>query len=45
MKRIAVIGGGAAGLAAAITAAESGSEVTVYEKNDRVGRKLLSTVN
>lgn len=45
MKRIAVIGGGAAGLAAAITAAESGSEVTVYEKNDRVGRKLLSTGN
>ena len=45
MKRIAVIGGGAAGIAAAITAAENGSEVTVYEKNDRVGRKLLSTGN
>ena len=43
-KRIAVIGGGAAGLAAAVTAAEA-AEVTVYEKNDRVGKKLLQTGN
>ena len=45
MKKIAVIGGGAAGLAAAITAAEHGADVTIYEKNDRVGRKILSTGN
>lgn len=45
MKKIAIIGGGAAGLTAAITAAKCGAEVTVYEKNDRVGRKLLSTGN
>lgn len=46
MKRqIAVIGGGAAGMTAAIRAASCGAAVTVYEKNDRVGKKLLSTGN
>lgn len=44
-KRIAVIGGGAAGMMAAITAAEMGAQVTIYERNDRVGKKLLSTGN
>lgn len=44
-KRIAVIGGGAAGMMAAITAAEQGAAVTLYERNDRVGKKLLSTGN
>lgn len=43
--RLAIIGGGASGLAAAIAAAENGNEVTVFEKNDRVGRKILSTGN
>lgn len=45
MPTVAIIGGGASGLAAAITAAELGADVTIYEKNDRVGRKLLSTGN
>ncbi len=45
MSKIAIIGGGASALAAAITASECGSEVTIYEKNDRVGRKILSTGN
>lgn len=45
MPSIAIIGGGASGLAAAITAAELGCDVTIYEKNDRVGRKILSTGN
>lgn len=46
MKRqIAVIGGGAAGMMAAIQAAGAGATVTVYEKNDRVGKKILSTGN
>lgn len=45
MKKIAIIGGGASGLTAAITAAENGADVTIYEKNDRVGRKILSTGN
>ncbi|MBQ9131622.1 MAG: NAD(P)/FAD-dependent oxidoreductase, partial [Clostridia bacterium] len=42
-RRIAVVGGGAAGLMAAIRAAEGGAEVTLYEQNDRVGKKLRIT--
>ena len=45
MKRIAVIGGGAAGLAAAIAAAENGAEVVIFEANDRLGKKILATGN
>lgn len=44
-RRIAVVGGGAAGMMAAIHAAEAGAFVTLYEKNDRVGKKILSTGN
>lgn len=40
---VAVIGGGAAGLASAAAAAESGARVTLLEKNDRLGRKLFLT--
>ena len=43
--RIAVIGAGASGMMSAITAASHGGEVTLYEKNDRVGKKLLATGN
>lgn len=42
---IAVIGGGASGMAAAITAAGTGASVTLIEAQPRVGRKLLSTGN
>ena len=42
-KRVAVIGGGAAGMMAAIHAAYMGAEVTLYEKNDRLGKKLRIT--
>ena len=42
---ILVIGGGASGMAAAITAAEAGSQVILLEGKDRVGKKLLSTGN
>ncbi len=42
-KRIAVIGGGAAGMMAAITAARDGKSVTLFEKNKMLGRKLLIT--
>ena len=45
MKRIAVIGGGVAGMTAAIFAAGSGAEVTILEQKDRVGKKILSTGN
>jgi len=44
-RRIAVVGGGAGGLAAAAAAAGLGAEVTILEKNDRVGKKLLKTGN
>ena len=43
--QVAVIGGGAAGLAAAVTAARLGFETALVEAQDRVGRKLLSTGN
>lgn len=39
-KRIAVVGGGAAGMMAAIKAAELGASVTIFERNERPGRKL-----
>ena len=45
MKRIAVIGGGAAGLVAAISAAEQKCNVTTFERNDRLGRKIPATGN
>lgn len=43
MKKIAVIGGGAAGLMAAGTARQCGAEVTLFEKNKKLGRKLAIT--
>ena len=44
-RRVAVIGGGAAGMMAAIQAAKAGAAVELYEQNDRVGKKILSTGN
>ena len=38
-----VIGAGAAGLFAAVTAAEAGAKVLVLERNDRIGKKLAIT--
>ena len=38
-----VIGGGPAGMFAAITAAQNGSQVLLLEKNSRLGKKLLIT--
>ncbi len=43
MKKIIVIGGGAAGIMAAIRAEESGASVTLFEKMPQVGRKLRIT--
>jgi predicted Rossmann fold flavoprotein len=43
--KLAVIGGGASGLAAAITAAEKGIKVVVLEGGERVGRKLAASGN
>lgn len=44
-RKVAVVGGGAAGMMAAVQAAYAGARVTVYERNDRVGKKILSTGN
>lgn len=40
MKKIIVVGGGCAGMMAAIKAAEKGAQVILFEKMPRVGRKL-----
>lgn len=47
MSRISVgiVGGGASGMMAAITAARQGAEVTLIEGSSRLGNKLLSTGN
>ena len=37
---IAVVGGGAAGMFAAVRAAELGAKVTLVERNPKLGRKL-----
>ena len=44
-RRVLVIGGGAGGLAAAVAAAGDGADVTILEKANRVGKKLLKTGN
>lgn len=43
MSDIIVVGGGAAGMTAAIFAAQSGADVLLLEKNERLGRKLAIT--
>ncbi len=43
MNNVAVVGGGAAGMMAAIHAAEAGASVTVYEPNNVLGKKLRIT--
>ena len=40
LRRVAVVGAGAAGMAAAMTAAQRGYSVTVFEKSDRIGGQL-----
>ena len=42
---IAIIGGGASGLCAAIRARELGADVTILERQPRVGKKLIATGN
>ena len=42
---VAVLGGGASGIMAALTASEYGAEVVLLEKNSRIGKKLLVTGN
>ena len=39
--RVAIVGGGAAGMAAAYAAASTGGNVTLYESNEKLGKKLF----
>ena len=43
MRRVLIIGGGAAGMMAAIAAAEKGAEVTLLEQNEKTGKKVFIT--
>ena len=43
MSNVVIIGGGAAGMAAAIGAAQSGHSVALYEKNEKLGKKIYIT--
>lgn len=41
--KVIVIGGGAAGMMAAITAAQNGNSVTILERNEKLGKKIYIT--
>ena len=43
MSKVIVIGGGAAGAVAAIFAARNGHRVELFEKNEKIGKKLFIT--
>ncbi len=43
MSRVLIIGGGASGMYAAIAAAENGHQVSLFEKNEKLGKKLYLT--
>ncbi len=43
--KVIIIGGGAAGLVAGITAAKKGADVTILEKENKPGKKILITGN
>lgn len=43
MSKVVIIGGGAAGMMAAVSAAGAGHGVTIYEKNEKLGKKIFIT--
>ena len=43
--KIFVVGGGASGMMAALSARYKGADVTILERNPRVGKKILATGN
>ena len=43
MSHVIVVGGGAVGMFAAIAAAKNGHQVTLYEKNEKLGKKIFIT--
>ncbi len=44
-NHVVVVGGGASGMMAAISARRQGADVTILERNPRVGKKILATGN
>ena len=42
-NKVIVIGGGAAGMMAAIFAADAGAQVTLLERNEKLGKKIYIT--
>lgn len=44
-RRVCIVGGGASGMIAAIAARRLGADVTILERNPRVGKKILATGN
>ena len=45
MFDIIIVGGGASGMMAAITAARRGASVCILERKERLGKKILATGN
>lgn len=43
MKKVVIVGGGAAGMMAAVAAAEQGHKVILFEKNEKLGKKIFIT--
>ena len=43
MSQVIVVGGGAAGMMAAICSAKEGNQVVLLEKNEKLGKKLFIT--
>lgn len=43
MRKVIVVGGGPAGMMAAISASKKGHQVSLYEKNEKLGKKLYIT--
>lgn len=45
MKRVGIIGAGAGGMIAALESSGQGAKVTLFERKDRIGKKILATGN
>ena len=43
MNKVIIVGGGAAGMLASIIAAKNGCAVTLFEKNEKLGKKVYIT--
>lgn len=43
MKNVIIIGGGAAGMMAAVKSAETGNHAIIIEKNEKLGKKMFIT--